>query len=153
MSAEDAFFRIVHAYPGGVAALAPRMGKNPNTLQHEANPNDPTHKPKLADAELVTGLTGDPQIAQAMALACGHICLPVAAGRRGELAAEIAAVGKEFGDVMQATLKALEDGKVTHRELGEFDKQFQEHLSAVIRLRGELVARIPQAPGALKVAK
>lgn len=153
MSAKDAVYRLAHAYPGGIPALAARMGISPNTLQHKVNPHAEGHHTYIEDAEAMTVFSQDPQIAQALALACGHVCLPVAAVGRGELASEIASVGKEFGDVMQATLKALEDGKVTQRELAEFDKQFSEHLSAVVRLRGELVARIPPAPGALKVAK
>jgi hypothetical protein len=153
MSAKDAVYRLAHGYPGGVVALAARMGISPNTLQHKVNPHADGHHTYIEDAEAMTVFSQDPQVAQSLALACGHVCLPVAKTGRGELAFEIAAVGKEFGDVMAATLKALEDGKVTNRELAEFDKQFQEHLAAVIRLRGELVARIPVMPEHLKVAK
>ena len=34
MSVEDAIYHTVHSYPGGVTALAARMGVSPNTLAH-----------------------------------------------------------------------------------------------------------------------
>lgn len=153
MSAKDAVYRLAHGYPGGVVALAARMGISPNTLQHKVNPHADGHHTYIEDAEAMTVFSQDPQVAQALAFACGHVCIPVTVGSGGELASEIASVGKEFGDVMAATLKALEDGKVTNRELAEFDKQFSEHLSAVVRLRGELVARIPAAPVQVRAVK
>lgn len=152
MSARDAAYRLAHAYAGGISALAARMGANPHTFQNKLNPNCETHHVYIEDAEAMTTFSQDPQIAQALALACGHVCIPVLPSKRGELATEIATVGKEFGDVMAATLKALEDGRVTERELAEFDRQFHEHLAAAVRLRTELQTRIPKRPD-VKVVK
>lgn len=148
MSAEDAAYRVAHAYPGGIPSLALRMGVNVNTLQHKVNPNASTHALYLRDAELMTAFSGDPQIAQALAIACGHVCIPVLASAAGGgmLAERIAATGKEFGDVMSATLAAIADGRVTSRELAEFDTQFAEFLAAAVALRANLRDLVPQAP-------
>lgn len=152
MSAKDATYRLAHSYPGGVDALAARMGIPAQSLRNKVNPNGTAHT-YIEDVEAMTVFSQDPQIAQALALACGHVCIPVMAGKGGDLATEIAAVGKEFGDVMQATIKALADGRVTSRELADFDKQFAEHISAAVRLRTELASRVPQPPAELRVAK
>lgn len=154
MSAKDAAYRLAHAYKGGVAALAARMGMNPHSLQNKVNPNEPAHL-YVEDAELMTALSEDPQIAQALAFACNHVCIPVAPGAaRGALGPEIAAVGEEFGGLMRATQEAIRDERVTPRELAEYDRRFQEFLSAAVTLRHELVRMIPMPPAApLKVAK
>ena len=156
MSATDAAYRLAHRYPGGVVALAARMGLNANTLQHKLNPNSPGHHFYLADAELATALTGDAEIAQALALACGHVCVPVMpytslAGV--ELASRVAKLGAEFGDMMRATLDAVADNRVTSRELAEYDDQFNDFLAAAVALRADLAKMIPRHPDHLKVAK
>lgn len=148
MSATDAAYRLAHRYPGGVAALAARLGMSANTLQHKLNPHCSTHHLYLSDAEALTALTGDPEIAQALAFACGHVCIPAPSviGADGALAERIASVGREFGDVMRATLDAIADGRVTQRELAEYDAQFHEFLAAAVGLRQKLVELIPRPP-------
>lgn len=152
MSATDAAYRLARRYPGGVAALAARMAANANTLQHKVNPNAKGHRLSLAEAEEMTAFSQDPEIAEALALACGHVCIPVSSGNAGELAENIAAVGQEFGDVMKATLMAIEDGRVTARELAEYDRQFHQFLGAAVSLRTKLEEKIPKAPE-LKLAE
>lgn len=148
MSATDAAYRLAHRYPGGVPALAARLGVSPNTLAHKLNPHCTTHHLYLSDAEALTALTGDPEIAQALAFACGHVCVPAPAAldAGGVLAERIAACGREFGDVMKATLDAIADGRVTQREPAEYDAQFHEFLAAAIGLRQKLVELIPRPP-------
>ncbi len=147
MSAVDAVYRLAHRYPGGIPALAARMRRNPDSLQNKINPNQAGAHVYIQEAEEMTAFSGDPEIAQAMAMACGHVCIPVPpTGGEGEFATEIAAVGKEFGDVMEATVKAIDDGRVTSRELAEYDRQFNELLAAAVRLRAQLVKLVPKPP-------
>src|SRR5690242_18137866 len=99
MSTNDAAYRLAHRYPGGIAALAARMGANANTLQHKFNPNAGTHRLTLDEAEQATVFSQDPEIAQALAAVCGHVCIPVAvpeslAGK--ELADKVALVARDF---------------------------------------------------------
>ena len=72
MSVEDAIYHTVHNYPGGVTALAARMGVSPNTLTHKANPNNATHH--LHPRELVTlqHMSGNAAVLHAMAGALGY---------------------------------------------------------------------------------
>lgn len=125
------------------------MGVNANTLQHKFNPNADSHRLTLDDAEQATVFSQDPEIAQALASACGHVCIPVKippglACR--ELADKVAIVAKDFGEVMQATLEAIADGSVTIRELATYDAKFHALLAASVALRAELVLRVPTPP-------
>lgn len=156
MSALDAARRLALRQPGGIAAVAVRLGRNYNTLAHELNANNQGHKFGLGDAELLTSMTGDAEIAHALATACGHVCIPVAlpaSSAHVEVAERIAAAGKEFGDVMRSVLDAIADGRVTDRELAEFDRQFLELVSASVALRATLAKMQPARPSHLKSAK
>ena len=74
MSVEDAIYHTVHNSPGGVTALAARMGVSPNTLTHKANPNNATHH--LHPRELVTlqHMSGNAAVLHAMASQLGYTC-------------------------------------------------------------------------------
>lgn len=145
MSAVDAAYRLAHRYPGGVPALAARAGMSPNTLQHKLNPHCATHHLYIEDAELLTALTGAPDIAHALALACSHVCVPVAAHAASADATQcIATLVREFADVAQAAADALRDGRVTRRELARYDEQFAELVSAAVELRERLAALMPR---------
>ena len=56
MNVLDAAYHLVRAYPGGAQSLAPRMSKNPNTLNHEVA-GDGTAKFGLVDAVAATQLS------------------------------------------------------------------------------------------------
>lgn len=74
MSVEDAAYHTVHNYPGGVAALAARMGIPPGTLTHKVNPNNATHHLRPAELLAMQYLSGDVSILHAMAAHLGYTC-------------------------------------------------------------------------------
>jgi hypothetical protein len=45
----DLVYDIAHDYPGGIPALAARMGKSANVLNKQVNPNIDTHKCSIED--------------------------------------------------------------------------------------------------------
>lgn len=147
MSIVDAAHRLALRYPGGITALAARMGKNANSLAHKLA-GQVGHNLFATECEEMTAFSRDPEIAQALAHACGHVCVPVTAPALADadLAERVAAAGKEFGDVMNATLTAIADNRVTQRELAEFDRQFNEHLQAMVHLRAKLASMVPPPP-------
>lgn len=79
MSIDDAIYHTVHGYPGGVAALAARMGMSPNTLTHKANPNNTTHHLHPRELVAMQYLSGDATVLHAMAAALGYTCTPCGA--------------------------------------------------------------------------
>ena len=76
MSIDDAIYHTVHGYPGGVAALAARMGVSPNTLTHKVNPNNTTHHLHPRELVAMQHLSGDASVLHAMAAALGYTCTP-----------------------------------------------------------------------------
>lgn len=153
MSVIDAAKRLALRQDGGVSGLAGRMGINASTFAHKLAGQEGFNL-FLREAEAMTLHTNDPEIAQAFAFLCGHVCIPVIAdAAAGELGGDIAAVGREFGELMAATQEAIKDGHVTARELAEYDRQFQEFLEMAVRLRAHLKAKIPAPPGIRAVVK
>lgn len=75
MDVLDAAFLIAQETPGGVAALAARMGVSANTLQHKLNPNNNTHHLTLKEAVALQVVSGLPYVLYAMAAALDHVCL------------------------------------------------------------------------------
>lgn len=66
MSIDDAIYHTVHGYPGGVVALAARMGMSANTLTHKADPNNNTHFMRPRELLAVQHLSGNKAILRAM---------------------------------------------------------------------------------------
>lgn len=149
MSVMDAAYRLAHGYPGGIPALAARMGKSANTLQHECNPNTTGHKLGLADAALMTALSGDPSIAQALARAARGVFvqLPTDGSVSDEaLLEQFATLVQDFGQVGASMNEALADGRVTPREFERFASTVDAMCAAAVQLRerfSQLVERRP----------
>lgn len=74
MSVADAAYHTAHGYPGGIAALAARMGVSVNTLTHKANPNNDTHHLRPDELLAMQYLSGDVRILHAMAAQLGYTC-------------------------------------------------------------------------------
>ena len=72
-----AIAHLVHAFPGGVVALAKRSGVSANTLQHKANLNNDTHHLRVDELQLLQRATGDIGPTQALAAAEGYGCIRI----------------------------------------------------------------------------
>jgi hypothetical protein len=145
--------RLAVRQEGGIGGMAEMIGVNPTTFAHKLTQQGSANL-FVTEIERMTELTRDPEIAQALALLADCVLIPMAPSTAdGALTEEIIAVGKEFGDVMRAAQEALKDGRVTARELANFDQQWMELNIAAAALRAELKRRVPAPPGDLKVAK
>lgn len=74
MDVLDAALLIAQEVPGGVPALAQRMGVSANTLQHKLNPNNTTHHLTLKEAMALQVVSGRPYVLHAMAAGLDYIC-------------------------------------------------------------------------------
>lgn len=147
MSVPDAIYHTVHTYPGGVAALAVRMGIPAGTLNHKANPNNATHY--LRPDELVTlqALTGNCAVLAAMAAALGYTVTPATPDQSGaNPMAALVRLQVEFADLVRAAGEPLErlaaepGSYTTGNELRRVDWHAQELQAAVAHLVGALRA-------------
>lgn len=142
MTVLDAAYWTGRDYPGGIQALAARLGR-PN-LSDELNPNRPTAKLGLATAVDMQILADDFRILYAMAADCGHFPpqrMPV--GLKGDghqCMRTLSDMVKESADVVACTVQALVDNDVTDNELAQFDREASELIAVVQALRRQLAA-------------
>ena len=140
MSLMDAVYHAVHDAPGGVASLAPRLGKAPSTLSAEIRPQVlGTAKMGLIDAMKIAQLTGDMRIPTAFAANVGMVLVPlpetVCSDSDDSAMMRMASVAKEFGDMCAAFSIAMADGRVSANELAKFDRESGELMAALHSLR------------------
>lgn len=76
MNTKDAAYLTGHNHPGGVPALAARMGMDARELIRKLNPNA-IHGISLDEAEVLMALSGDHRILHAMAAGLGYVCQPM----------------------------------------------------------------------------
>ena len=69
---ELALYHAVREYPGGAAAVAATVGRNPTTLQHKLSPTHPTHTLNVVELEEILPLTRDPRVMDSLCAAFGE---------------------------------------------------------------------------------
>lgn len=153
MSVMDAARNVAEDYPGGASALAPRIDKNPTTLNHELHETGAA-KLGLTTAVKMTRRTGDLRILNAFAAEAGCLvlALPEALQVEGsETMHDLGLLAKEFSDVVQEVMAACADGEVTANELVRVRRQWAELVAAGQRmLHGVHVKHEASKPGALR---
>lgn len=137
---QDAFYRVVHDF--GVQALANKMGVSAGVLYNKANANDTSHhKPTLGEAVLVTNLTADKRIAQAMAVACGGVFLDLpdlCKFSDVELLELFSNIAVEGGEFHAAFIHSLSDNRIYPQEFLAIKTEAMQWIAAI----GEALARI-----------
>lgn len=140
-TAADAFYRTVKDAPGGVEALAVRMGINAQVLRNKANPNITTNHPTLADVEKVMDLTGDYQILHALAMQTGHVVLKHDAEPAPSDMAILEIISEVWaanGEVGTAVFDTLADGRVEAHEVARVKKCVYQLQRALFDLTARL---------------
>ena len=143
MNTKDAFHQTVHSYPGGVEALASRMGMSAAVLRNKANPNHNHNVPTLADAELVQQLSGDCRVLEAMAANLGRVVVVLEEGTAPSDMAILEIMTKCWGtngDFGAAVHQALADGRIDRREV----EMIRDAVKRADQAMHQLVARIEQ---------
>lgn len=149
MNVDDAAYAVVHDYPGGASALAPRMGMSAAVLCSKVNPNTKTHHLTLREAQKITVLTGDPRILQAQALETNRLVLD-APTDDDEAASDmavlelVAAVWGTQGDLGATIHQAFADGVMKDAEfqrVKEAGGKAQTMIAALLRRLESMVER------------
>lgn len=120
MNVADAAYAVVHDYPGGSESLAPRIGMSAAVLRNKVNTNCGTHHLTLAEADRMTGITGDMRIAHAFV--GGHGGVVVALGKAVDASdmavlEVMASLWSDNGALGTEVHGALVDGQLTGVEL------------------------------------
>lgn len=146
MDVLDAAFLIAQETPGGVQALAHRMGVSPNTLQHKLNPNNVSHHLSLKEAVALQTVSGLPYVLYAMSAALDHVCLrsrpDVAEGDAWEA---FRFLQQSMGELTAAAAEALRgDGAVSANAHRRVEHQANELIAGVSALVNAVAARSPK---------
>jgi hypothetical protein len=142
MNYKDAFHKTVHSYPGGVEALAHRMGYTTGLLRNKANPNSTTNVLTMDDASRVMDFTGDYTVLHALAEQHGFTLTKVDEQPSTDMGVleNVTSIWQRMGDVAGEVHKTLEDGRVDPHEVAAVRaavfKAFRPMMQLIERLNG-----------------
>lgn len=146
LSAMDAAYHTVREYPGGAAALAPRLGmKSAAILSHKVSPTGTHYILGLDEAISIQALTGDYRILYAMARELGHVCISVSQSEVEDVNQNIAATCKEFGEYLGSVSEAVRDNRVTDNEISDIAAHMGALAARTNQLHATLLALNKQA--------
>ncbi|MFZ5658787.1 MAG: phage regulatory CII family protein [Pseudomonadota bacterium] len=147
MDLDDAIYRVVHDYPGGVAKLAALSGLNAGTLYNKANPGMESHNLSVKEAVALQNSANDCRILYAEAAALNHCCIPIAdfTGISDvELLTSYASWHAEIGETAQAVRDALSDGRITRRELDRVKYEIHQDIQRAFEFASRLEALLDE---------
>ncbi|HEY0288544.1 MAG TPA: phage regulatory CII family protein [Pseudomonas sp.] len=124
LTLELALYHAARDYPGGAAAIAATIGRNPTTLQHKLSPTHPTHVVNVQEFSEILELTKDRRILDAVhALVGDTIWQDLAACYTGDmpetLTVGIAKYFHQVADFAEVWAEHISDGRVNDHELAE----------------------------------
>lgn len=144
MNVIDAAHAIVHDYPGGSIALAPRLGMSAAILRGKVNPNDPGHHLTIDESLRMQLLTGRHDIFMAEADELGYVPIlkPQMVGADNDVAHALTRMCSEFGDYMRKIDESMRDGAVTTTERRQLEKELAEMIAAATCLQSVLAGKV-----------
>lgn len=144
----DAAYHTAHDYPGGVPAVAQRMGISANTLQHKVSLTNDTHLMSPRQLVSIQEVTGDARILHAMAGALGYACVSLHVDGEASTLEQVMHMAQEFGEVLGSVNGAVADGRVTPNEMLECERQAAELIAALNGVLGVVRSMMPRSPAA-----
>jgi hypothetical protein len=141
----DAAYHTGHQYPGGIPALAARMGLSQNVLASKLNLNSDTHHLTLRQAQTMMDVTDNDAILYSMAEHRGYDLvrtIPANTERADSLFWQAAAA---FAQLQEAVADAMQNG-VTRNSLRRVSNQASDAMAHMHNLVGAVAAQLPPAP-------
>lgn len=147
MNQHDALYMSVRAYPGGVEAMAQRLGKSSAVLYSKLRPGVDTHHISFEEAAEIVELCAQAHVPNAFAALhafnwrLSHACFPVPVeldANPAELIQNVCRAVKEFGDVASCVSESTADGVIDAREFARIEKEFEGVYAALNELRARI---------------
>ena len=143
----DAAYHTAQSFPGGVPALAQRLGMSQNTLAHKISLNNDTHHLSLREAVAMQEVTQDRRITHAMCFAQGGVFVDLQADVKHSTMEQVMHMVKDFGVVLAGINDAVVDGVVTRNEMHNCERQAAELIAALNATLATVRGMMPKAPG------
>jgi hypothetical protein len=143
----QAFREVV--YMAGVERLAPLMGYRPGTLYNKADASDDSHnQPTLRDVLLVTQITGDMRVLDALCETFGRAAYDCASheGTSDDALLELLAnLGAESGEFHRELASGLKERRFTEAQLRRIRGEAFDVVSALMTLVHRLEGYVDEA--------
>lgn len=132
---DQAIYDVVHNSDVDAKGISKRLGLSHQVLINKANPQSVSHKLNVREAVAIQMITGNFAILKAMEME-----LSLSTQTRTPMSVLECALdaAKENGDVFAAVKKAMEDGRLTHREKADCFREIDEAVDALNQLRESL---------------
>ena len=146
----DALYNVVRSYPGGLEAVAQRMGMNATTLRKKVMPSIESHHANFKEVSVVIELAEGARVPNAFVplhAFCwrhGHVAfkLPVGDHDADDLLKQVVEVMGDEGELANAISGALaNDLKINRREFDEIDLGIEKCLNALVVLREKVKSK------------
>lgn len=126
MDVKTAAFNVGHDFKGGVVALAPQIGKNPNTLNAELACIG-TAKLGLSDAVKMTIVAQDFRVLEAFAGQCGRMTLPLPEmldmEDTNDCLEALARTSREYSELCMEVCASLADKVISDNERARIQRE------------------------------
>lgn len=136
-----AAYRVAHAYPGGIPALAAAMDVSKHVLQNKINMRCDTHHLTLEEAATIGDIADSDEIARAFAGRRNLLCIPMLEYdglSDTELLDLHLSLQQQAGRWAMAIQKALADGLVDPGEFAAIERKFHQYQAAAAELMSRL---------------
>lgn len=151
---DDAIYNLARAYPGGIEALAQRMGRPAQTLRKQLMPGVDTHHLSPDDFDYIIELCNEarmpsafvPLHAKCWRLSHVAVRLPSCDTDAQELFQDVLDMLREEGEVANCIQGALSatgtsGSKVTAGELADVECHIERSIAALMKVREEVRAK------------
>lgn len=145
MDVSDAAYHTAHSFPGGVPALASRMGKSPDVLMSKVNTNNTTHHLTLKEAVAMMDVTENDAILRAMADHRGYDLMRTIPANTDDLQSLYWQASAAFAEYLAAVTDAMTDG-VSRNSLRRADNRAADAMAHMLNMLGGLRSKLPKAP-------
>lgn len=144
-TSKEAAARLVDAFPGGLRDAAQYARVSKSTLARYTDPQEPAEMPVDIVATLEAVAHCHP-VTEWLAARGGFALLPMlAAPGAGALARDIARIGQEMAELMQAFADSQADGALDPDEARRMVREADEGMAALATLRSHCQAVVDEA--------
>ncbi|MCZ3088990.1 hypothetical protein NYZ05_19120, partial [Acinetobacter baumannii] len=127
-SQHDCLYTAARSYPGGVEALAQRLGMSAGVLYKKLSPGVTSHHLSFEEATIIMDLCNTVSVPDALsaleaqAFRLGKICIDIPAADGGDIDVEeiqrlVFKTMAQLGDAVAASTDALVDGQLSEQEM------------------------------------
>ena len=145
MDVLDAAYHTAHAYPGGVPALALRMGISPNVLASKLNVNSDTHHLTLRQGQVLMDVTDNDAILFALANHRGYDLVRTIPVNTDDVLSLYWQVGAAFAEYLEAAAGVMQNG-VTNNAVRATSNRSADAMAHMFNLVAALRSATPEHP-------